>query len=67
MITNKNYNVDLANSQDRKLIYKFAKEMYFDENAWGNKNIRQRSIIRLLTSPAIMASGISAVFFTGKS
>ena len=30
MITNKNYNVDLAKLADRKLMYDFAKEMYFD-------------------------------------
>ena len=30
MIPNKNYNVDLASLSDKKLIYDFAKEMYFD-------------------------------------
>ena len=30
MITNKNYNVDLASLSDKKEMYDFAKEMYFD-------------------------------------
>ena len=30
MITNKNYNVDLANLSDKKLLHDFAKEMNFD-------------------------------------
>ena len=33
MITNKNYNVDLANLSDKKLMYDFAKEMNFDTKA----------------------------------
>ena len=32
-ITNKNYNVDLASIQDKKLMYDFAKEMNFDTKA----------------------------------
>ena len=32
MITNKNYNVNLASLQDKKLMYAFAKEMNFDTN-----------------------------------
>ena len=30
MITNKNYNVDLANLRDKKLMFEIAKEMCFD-------------------------------------
>ena len=36
--------------------------MYFDEKALGNKNTWDKSPIRLLQSPAIMASGISRMF-----
>ena len=36
MITNKNYNVDLASLQDKKLMYDFAKEMHFDVGAPAN-------------------------------
>ena len=45
MITNKNYNVYLANSQDKEIMYDFAKEMYFDGNALGNKSVRDKSLI----------------------
>ena len=62
MITNKNYKVDLANSQDRKLMYKLTEEIYFGEKALGNKSTRDKSLIRLLKSPAITASGNSTIF-----
>ena len=63
MITNKNYNVDLANLQDKKLMYDFAKEMHFDTKALGNKSTRDRTLIKLLKSPSIMASGVSETIF----
>ena len=65
MITNKNYNADLANLQDRKLMYDFAKEMHFDTKALGNKSTRDRTLIKLPKSPAIMvsASGVSKTMF----
>ena len=63
MITNKNYNVDLASLSDKKLMYNFAKEMHFDERRVGNKSIRDRKLIKLLNSPAIMASGVSKTIF----
>ena len=48
MITNKNYNIDLASLQDKKLMYDFAKEMNFDMKAQGNKSTRDRTLIKLL-------------------
>ena len=45
MITNKNYNVDLASLADRKLMYDFVKEMNFDTRALGNKSTRDRILI----------------------
>ena len=62
MITNKNYYIALAKLSDKKLMYDFAKEMFFDEKALGNKSTRERSLIRLLESPGIMvsASGVSS-------
>ena len=63
MITNKNYNVDLASLQDKKLMYDFAKEMNFDLKAPGNKSTRDRTLIKLLKSAAIMASGVSKKYF----
>ena len=38
MITNKDYNVDLASLADKKLMYEFAKEMNFDLRAVGKKS-----------------------------
>ena len=64
-MTNYDFNVDHSNQQDRKLIYEFAKEMNFNIRQKGNKSDRDKSIVRLLKSPAIMASGISkTIFFT---
>ena len=63
MITNKNYNVDLASLSDKKLMYDFAKEMHFDERRVVNKSTRDRKLIKLLNSPAIMASGVSKTIF----
>ena len=57
MITNKNYNVDLASLSDKKLMYDFAKEMNFDTKALGNKSTRGRTLIKLLKSPGLMVSG----------
>ena len=66
MITNKNYNVDLASVQDKKLMYDFAKEMNFDSKALSNKSIRDRRLIKLLKSPGLMisASGLSKTIFS---
>ena len=63
MITNKNYNVDHASLSDKKLMYDFAKEMNFDLKAQGNKSTRDRTLIKLLKSPAITASGVSNIIF----
>ena len=65
MITNKNFNVDLASLADKKLMYDFAKEMHFDTKALGNKSTRDRTLIKLLRSPGLMvsASGVSKTIF----
>ena len=62
-ITNKNYNVDLASLSDKKLLYDFAKEMHFDERRVGNKSTQDKTLIKLLNLPAIMASGVSKTIF----
>ena len=64
MITNSKFNVDLASLSDKKLMYDFAKEMHFDPKADGNKSTRDRKLIKLLESPAIMASGITTIFLS---
>ena len=63
MITNKNVNVDLASLSDKKLMYDFAKEMHFDTKVQGNKSTRDRTLIKLLKSPPIIASGVSKTIF----
>ena len=62
-MTNYDFNVDHSNRQDRKLIYEFAKEMNFNIRQKGKKSDRDKSIVRLLRSPAIMASRVSKTIF----
>ena len=66
MITNKIYNVDLANLSDKKLRYDFAKEMNFDLKAQNLKYTRDRFLIKLLKSSVLMvsASGVSKTIFS---
>ena len=61
MITNKNYNVDLASLSDKKILYDFAKELNFDLQAIVKKSNRDRTLLKLLKSPGLIvsASGIS--------
>ena len=53
MITNKNYNVDLASLSDKKLVYDFAKELHFDVKAQGRKPTRDSTLIKLFKSPGL--------------
>ena len=64
MITNNSYNVDHASLADKKLMYDFAKEMHFDTKALGKKSTRDKTLIKLLKSPAIMASGVTTIFLS---
>ena len=64
MITNKNVNVNLASLQDKNLMYDFAKEMIFDTKAQSRKSTRGSTLIELLKSPAIMASGVTTIFLS---
>ena len=61
MITNKNYNVDLASLSDTKFLYNFAKEMNFDVKGLGRKSTRVRTHINIFKSPGLMvsATGVS--------
>ena len=65
MITNKNYNVDLASLADKKLMYDFVKEMNFDLKALGKKSTQDRTLVKLPKSPGLMisASGVSKTIF----
>ena len=62
VITNKNYNVELSNLADKKIMYDFPREIYFEKKATGNKSTRDRSIISLLETACILvtASGVSS-------
>ena len=62
MITNKNYNVDLASLSGKKLMYDFSKEVYFDIKGPGTKSTRDCTLIKLRKSPAIMTSGKTTKF-----
>ena len=62
MITNRNYNVNLASLSDNKLMYDFAKEMNFDVKGLGRKSSRDTALVTLFKSPAITALGISTMF-----
>ena len=59
LITIYKFNADHSSPQDKKLIYEFAKEMNYDTKSTGRPSTRHTSIINILESPAIMASGIS--------
>ena len=63
VITNHKFNVDHSSPQDKKLIYEFAKEMNYDTKSTGRPSTRHTSIIKILESPAIFASGISKTIF----
>ena len=63
-MTNYDFNVDHSNQQDRKLIYELAKEVNFNIRQKGNKSDRDKSIIRLLRSPRILASGLKTIFLS---
>ena len=58
-ITYYDFNVSHSNPKDRKLIYEFGKEMNFNIRQKGRKSIKDKSMIKLLKSPAIMVSGFS--------
>ena len=64
VITNYKFNVDHSSPQDKKLIYDCAKEMNYDTKSTGRPSIRHNSIIKILDSPAIIASGISKTIFS---
>ena len=59
LITNYIFNADHSSPQDKKLIFEFAKEMNYDTKSTGRPSTRHTSIIKILESSAILASGIS--------
>ena len=59
VITYYKFNADHSSPQDKKLFYEFAKEMNYDTKSTGRPSTRHTSIIKIVGSPAIKASGIS--------
>ena len=57
--TNYDFNVSHSNRKDQKLIYEFGKEMIFNIKQKGRKSNRDKSMTKLLISPALMASAFS--------
>ena len=58
-ITDYKFNADHSSPQDKKLIYEFAKDMNYHTKSTGRPSTRHTSLIKILESPAIMASGVS--------
>ena len=63
-MTNYDFNVSHSNPKYQKLIYEFGKEMNFNIRQKGRKSDRDKSMIKLLKSPAIMASGVTTIFLS---
>ena len=59
-----NFNVDHSAQQDRKLIHDFGKEMKVDMKQKKRKSERDKSMIKILKSLAIMASGVTKIFLS---
>ena len=66
-MTNYDFNVSNSHPQDRKLIYEFRKEMNFNNKQKGRKSDRDKSMMKLLKSPAVMAFVISNTIFLPKN
>ena len=62
-ITNYGFNVSHSNPKDQKLFYEFGKEKNFIIKQKGGKSDRDKSMIKVLKSPAIMASGVLNTIF----
>ena len=62
-ITNYDLNVSHSNPKHQTLIYESGKDMSFNIRQKGRKSNRDKSLINLLKSPAVMASGVSKTKF----
>ena len=56
--------MDHSNPQDRNLIHEFGKEMKFDKKQRGGPSNRDKSLIKLLNSSAILVSRNSTIFLS---
>ena len=63
-LTNRNYNVDLINLSDGKLLFEFAEEVFFDDKAVDSKSTRDTTLINMTKSLAIMARFLKRKLFS---
>ena len=63
-MANYDFNVSHSNPKNQKLIYEFGKEKNFNIKQKGRKSDPDKSMIKLLKSPAIMASGVTTIFLS---
>ena len=61
------FNAGHSNLRDQKINREYAEEMKLDIEIIDRKSPRDISIVELLKSPAIMASGISTILFIIRS
>ena len=59
MITNKDYKVDVAKSPDKNFMFDFAKEMYSDKKASGNKNTSDKNSHKITSITSYHGFGTS--------
>ena len=62
-ITNKNYKVDPVKLPDKKLMFDFAKEMFFDEKTLSNRSTRDKTLFRLLNHLLSWLLGFAQNFY----
>ena len=63
-MTNYDFNVSLSNPKDHELICEFGKKMNFNIKQKVRKSDRDRTLIKLPKSPAIMVSGVTTLFLS---
>ena len=64
LLTDYIFNADHSSPQDKKIFSEFAKEMNYYTRSVGTPSVRHTSIIKILDSPAIMASGVTTIFLS---
>ena len=63
-MTNYKVKVGHSNPPDRKIFYEFAEKINFDIGNIGRPSTRDKSMMKLLKSPAMKDSGISTIFLS---
>ena len=63
-MTSYDFNVNHSNPKDQKLIFEFANEMNFYIKQKGRKSDRDRTLVKIIKSPALMASGVTTIFLS---